>query len=451
MPADDSQLAGLVGVGTVPTAVPTAVQGSAAWTPSTRWSPTTRAGHNRCQREYDHPMGVDPPRRGAGHRAPSPGAPRLFAGRPRGEVLRATVTPLASIFGSGFLIIVPILERALGALAVVGMTAVCALAWFVGSAIRHNVAAAAEGTPDRVTARLERASDLAIVVAYVISVALYLRILAQFVVEYASSGSGAAERILAVAIVAVITAVGLTRGLSGLQALERVALGAVLVLVLAIGFTFAGTDVSRLAGDGLAFPPVPDMGLGSVLLVLGGIVITVQGFETVRYLDGVHPATRIAASRVAQLVAAVVYVVLVAVATPLMGLGTDAGADRELLELVQRVAPLLALPLVMCAVLSQFSAATADTEAGVGNLRVIGWGPLLGRPSYLLVGVVAAVLAATISTSVIIVVASRAFAGYYALQCAVAARTCAHRTQRAGFTALGLVMLAITVLAKPTG
>jgi len=41
------------------------------------------------------------------------------------------------------------------------------------------------------------------------------------------------------------------------------------------------------------------------------------------------------------------------------------------LELVQQVAPLPALPLVMCAILTQF-AATADMEASVGNLRVIG-------------------------------------------------------------------------------
>lgn len=57
-----------------------------------------------------------------------------------GVVLRASVTPLASIFGSGFLIIVPLLERSMGRLAVVGALAVCSVAWALGSAIRHNVA-----------------------------------------------------------------------------------------------------------------------------------------------------------------------------------------------------------------------------------------------------------------------------------------------------------------------
>jgi hypothetical protein len=368
-------------------------------------------------------------------------------------VVLATVTPLASIFGSGFLIIIPILERELGALAAVGMAAVCLLAWLVGIAIRHNVAVAEPLTEadrlDSTTARIDRASDLVIVVAYVISVALYLRILAVFVVGYVSTGSGASERLLAVILVGVITTVGLVRGLAGLELLERVALGAVLVLVVAIGVAFGGNDTSQLLGRGLRLPPVPSPGLVSVFLVLGGIVITVQGFETVRYLQHIDRQARIAGCRVSQLMSSGVYIVIVALATPLMGLGTRSGADRGLLELVQRVAPLLALPLVLCAVLSQFSAATADTEASVGNLRGIGWAPLRGRRRYLLVGVAAAMLAATLATSEIIVVASRAFAAYYALQCTVALRTSNCGRVRVGYGILALVMVAITLLARP--
>lgn len=363
----------------------------------------------------------------------------------------AAVTPLASIFGSGFLIIVPILERSLGTVSVVGMAVVCAMAWCIGMAIRHNVAAAEQdGHLDAWTTRFERGSDLVIVLAYVISVALYLRILAQFVVGYASSGSRVAERILAAAIVGLITVVGLVRGLDGLQLLERLALGAVLVLVVAIVVVFAGEDASRLAGGGLTLPPVPGGGVGSALLVLGGIVITVQGFETVRYTEG-DAETRIAASRLAQLAATGVYLVFVALATPLMGLGTTGGADEDLLTLVQRVAPVLALPLVLSATFSQFSAATADTEASVGNLRVLGWRPVQGRVRYLLVGAIAALLAATLGTALIIVVASRAFAAYYALQCVVAVRTSARCGPRVGYAALGLVMLVVTLLAKPAG
>ncbi len=76
------------------------------------------------------------------------------------QVLRASVTPLASIFGSGFLIIVPLLERSMGRLAVIGVLAICALAWLVGGAIRHNIAVVEpkqeSGKLARTDLRLER-------------------------------------------------------------------------------------------------------------------------------------------------------------------------------------------------------------------------------------------------------------------------------------------------------
>lgn len=51
----------------------------------------------------------------------------------------ALVTPLASIFGSGFLVIVPILAGAVGRYSVFVVAAVCALAYAVGSVIRYNI------------------------------------------------------------------------------------------------------------------------------------------------------------------------------------------------------------------------------------------------------------------------------------------------------------------------
>jgi hypothetical protein len=76
-------------------------------------------------------------------------------------------------------------------------------------------------------------------------------------------------------------------------------------------------------------------------------VITVQGFETVRYLQHIDRQARIAGCRVSQLISSFVYILVVALATPLMGLGTRSGADRGLLELVQRraAARLAACPM----------------------------------------------------------------------------------------------------------
>lgn len=372
-----------------------------------------------------------------------------------GRVLAATVTPLASILGSGLLIIVPVLESVLGSLAVLGAIAVSALAYAVGTAIRHNVRVVepltAAGTLDRTTRRLDETADAVIVVAYVISVALYLRILAQYVLRYTGGDSGLGERAVAVGCVLLIVAIGVARGFSGLDRLDRVSLVAVLVLTTVLGATLLLHDAGGLRDGTLGLPPFAGVGLGRVLLVLGGIVITVQGFETVRYLaDEFDAPTRIRASRLAQLVAASIYLGFVAVATPVMGLGTPAGADKTLLDITSRIAPLLALPLVLSAVLSQFAAATADTAAADGNLRRLSQ-RMHGRRPFLLTGGFAVALAATVPTFTIVAVASRAFSVYYALQCVVALRTTDGPWRKTAYGALALVMAAIAVLAEPAG
>ena len=55
------------------------------------------------------------------------------------SLIAATSTPLASIFGSGFLVIVPILAGVLGEYSVFAMAAVSALAYVVGTMIRFNI------------------------------------------------------------------------------------------------------------------------------------------------------------------------------------------------------------------------------------------------------------------------------------------------------------------------
>ncbi|MEZ5063056.1 MAG: hypothetical protein R2700_16395 [Solirubrobacterales bacterium] len=182
-----------------------------------------------------------------------------------GTVLRATVTPLASIFGSGFLIIVPVLERGLGGAAIFGVTAVCSLAWVVGSAVRHNVIVV-EPLKEAATLRpalhrLEWLSDVLIVVAYVISVALYLRIMAQYVGTYLFGPSETVERLITTGSVTAIAVVGLTRGFAALNTLERLALGVVLAMTAMVGTTLFGKDVggglSSSAIDGSLAPPHP--------------------------------------------------------------------------------------------------------------------------------------------------------------------------------------------------
>jgi hypothetical protein len=130
-----------------------------------------------------------------------------------------------------------------------------------------------------------------------------------------------------------------------------------------------------------------------------------------------------------------------------MGLGTADGPDSTLLDITARIAPWLALPLVLSAVLSQFSAAVADTVAAEGNLR--GLSRFMRGPTpYVVSGGAAVLLAATTPTFTIVAIASRAFAAYYAIQAALAMRTSTDWTRKAGYGALVVVMVAVTLFAE---
>ena len=52
---------------------------------------------------------------------------------------QATVTPLASIIGSGFLVSVPLLAGEVGNWSVIAMTALVGAAYLIGVAIRFNI------------------------------------------------------------------------------------------------------------------------------------------------------------------------------------------------------------------------------------------------------------------------------------------------------------------------
>jgi hypothetical protein len=64
----------------------------------------------------------------------------LFAPFTRTALWRATVTPLASIIGSGFLESAPLLAHDFGGYAVLAMTLLVVLAALIGWAIRYNIA-----------------------------------------------------------------------------------------------------------------------------------------------------------------------------------------------------------------------------------------------------------------------------------------------------------------------
>jgi len=373
----------------------------------------------------------------------------------RAHLRHARTTPLASIFGSGFLVIVPILKGAVGPYALVAMAGVCALAYAMGSVIRFNIRhvepilEAGEASPTLL--RRERVANLALVLAYAVSVCLYIHILAAFVLGSMGVNTPFRENIFTVLVVAAIGYLGRQHGLDMLLVTERWALRVTGVLLLALVVGFISYDWTAFSTNTLVLPPVPKEDFWTVLTVLGGTLIVVQGFETSRYLGSEYDRElRIWSCRSSQLVSTAIYLIFVASATPLMHFLGPEVEDNGLLILAGKAAYWLVTPLVIAAVLSQFSAAVADVVAAGGTVEESTDGRIDDRQAYVLICGIAIILAFA-STLTILSFASRSFAFYYFLQCLVALEVTENQWQKAGISILAAVLLFITFFAVPAG
>jgi hypothetical protein len=373
----------------------------------------------------------------------------------RKDLRHARVTPLASIFGSGFLVIVPILNAAVGPYSVVAMAMVCALAYAMGSVIRFNIRHAEPlletGEPSARLLRYERTANLALVLAYAISVCLYIHILAAFLLGGLGIQTPFRENIVTVIIVAAIGVLGRFRGLDMLLIMERWALRVTGVLVLVMVAMFAIFDWRAFTTHTLQWPIFPKQDLWTILTVVGGTLIVVQGFETSRYLGAEYDRElRIRSCRSSQIVSTIIYLVFVAVATPMMHFLGSEVQDNGLLILAAKAATWLPIALVSAAVLSQFSAAVADVVGGGGTVKETTQGRVDDRQAYVLICGIAIVLAFA-STLTILSFASRAFAFYYFLQCLVAVCVTQKTWQKVLISLLAVVLAFITLFAVPAG
>ena len=198
-------------------------------------------------------------------------------------------------------------------------------------------------------------------------------------------------------------------------------------------------------------PKTPTRGVWEVLTIIAGTLIVVQGFETSRYLGKALDAqTRVQSCRLAQIIATVVYLAFVALATPLMHFLGDTVKDSDLILLAGKASVLLPLPLVIAAVLSQFSAAVADTLGGAGNTVEATHDHVdMNHATLLICG--GAVVLCFAPTLTILALASRAFAFYYMLQSLVAASLSPSALQRCFFYLLTAILTFITLFAVPAG
>lgn len=368
----------------------------------------------------------------------------------------AITTPLASIFGSGFLVMVPILVGAVGEYAIYAIIAITFVAYNVGNIIRFNIKHVEPLLVDgasNITRYLEKISGFALTIAYVVSVSLYLHILSAFVLTGLHADTVFNEDLLTSAIIILITVVGITKGLNALEFLEKYALLITLAIVFTLIISFFLYDL-KLYTSGTAFsmPKPLEHSTSEIFAILAGMLIVVQGFETSRYLGASYSSElRIKTSKYSQIFSTIVYVIFISLALPIAYLLKGVYDDHSLITLVTLTSSFMVIPLIIVAALSQFSAAVADTLAASGSIEEVSAKKVGKVPSYLLIAVFAIVITWSVHTLEIIALASRAFALYYLLQALVAISVSQKTLEKVYFSLLALLLLAITLFAIPVG
>lgn len=372
---------------------------------------------------------------------------------------KATVTPLASIMGSGFLVSAPLLAGIVGSWALACMALLLALAYLVGEAIRFNIRhfEPIENEGHGPTQSIAFLSRIVLAGAYFISVTYYLQLLAAFVLSAFGMSNPTAAHVITTALLVIIGAVGIWRGLDVLEGIEKYAISLNLGMIGALLVALAIHNVDLFREGSWALPDISSTINFRDLRVLLGLLIVVQGFETSRYLGDQHPADqRIATMRAAQIISALIYLVFIGLATVLFhdGLGTDVTA---IISMTRPVAVVLPLLLSVAAIGSQFSAAVADNSGAGGLIEDITHRRLPIRYAYALILLVTIVLTWETDVNGIIAYASRAFALYYMLQCVVAFLVARQRKEFPGrswrmamFAWLAFACLAVFALGLPS-
>ncbi len=373
---------------------------------------------------------------------------------------QATVTPLASIIGSGFLVIAPLLAAVAGSLAVAAMLIIVVLAFAIGHVIRFNIrnSEKLEVTPigSRNLLFAARISNVSLSIAYIISVAFYIRLLASFALSMTPFAGDTTEGILATTILVSIGVVGWRKGLKGLELVETVSVSIKLAIIIALLFALLAYNVDN--GVWNADLPKSDLDPLTRLRMLGGMLLVVQGFETSRYLGGSYPAAMRARTMLwAQVSSAVIYLLFVALILPvLIYLPAETADDTAIISISGNVAWVLPFLLIFAALMSQLSAGIADT-VGAGGLVVEETGNRVSeRLAYPVLIAFSIALIWLFDIFEVIAIASRTFAFYYMMQVVIAIIVTrklltGHKRmqQTIWFSLLAVILALVVVFALP--
>ncbi|QPO11755.1 hypothetical protein IT893_19010 [Thalassospira sp. A40-3] len=374
----------------------------------------------------------------------------------RSTTWRAVVTPLASIIGSGFLLLGPVLNVGYGGYAPLVMLALCLVAYLYGAVIRANIAAGEDaiidGSYGKLAQRVETLSSWALAFAYIISVTYYLNLLGAFSLSLTPFDSALDAKLMTSGVFAIIIVVGWSHGFKSLEQMEYVSVGLKLAIIAGLLVGLMAHFGEQAIDEKLVFNPQNVTGWPAITMAFG-LLITVQGFETSRYLGSSYDAkTRIRSMRLAQWLSTLIYLIYILLISYVFAPDQITSSETGIIDMMGIVAPILPFMLVAAAMASQFSAAIADTSGSGGLFAQLSQNRITEAQAYLALGIIGIALTWSADIFAIVSYASRAFAIYYGLQAALAAIISIRRSNRgkvAFFALLAALGAAIAILGQP--
>jgi hypothetical protein len=380
----------------------------------------------------------------------------LFTGFAKATLWRATVTPLASIMGSGFLVSAPLLAREFGGYAAPAMALLIIVAALIGWVIQYNIRVVEpqlKSGSDKALRSIEEISHVVLTFAYFISVAYYLSLLGHFVLQSVGVQNEQLATVISILLITGLGILGWIGGAEKVAEIERYTTALNLAVICGFLLALVVFGAGLIANGTTIRPPAGRLNAASLPLLLG-LLIVVQGFETSRFLGSHYDAeTRIRSMKIAQLVSGVIYIVFFLLLSPLLGELAKTKGVAGIITISGLVAIALPAALTVAAVASQFSAAVADSIGNEGLIGQLSRGKIDPKHAYALVAVVAVVILITQDVNSVIALASRAFALFYALQCLVAWEAARKRQDDIGksrvFLALSILTTAVCIFGVP--
>ena len=363
---------------------------------------------------------------------------------------QATVVPLANIMDVGFIVMSPIMVVLVGYSAPLFMLGLCLLAIANGFSISYNIRHYEPliGTKDPANT-IAAVAKWALFSASIVNIAYYTQLMMSLVLGPPGWYTASRVRITSIVVLLLVAVVGYRWGLAKLNRIGNRTTAFNISAVFAVIAAFVAYNIQEaFAGQWelVAYDPPVD---ATTFRQMIGFFAIVQGFEASRYIGAQFSAkVRISTMRRAQIIATVAFVTLLASTLLLYSQVRPEASATTVFVLADQVSAFLPWLLVVAAIGSQLSAIVNASSSRSDLLLEATHESIPRKYTFLILLIPAAMIVLLTDVTDAVAIASRVFAGYFAIQ-SILAGYLAARSRKwfavAGFAAIGLTMAFIMI------